>query len=160
MAQTFQFLINASLFPLISRRYWASSSREAFRLSAYLSFGLAALGAAAAAALAPFIDLAIDRWFPQQTGAVGLVEPLLIAAVLRVSDFWSSFLLVIRRETLLLNLQIATLTGVGAIYWIVTLGRDQAPTAQSLAALAVALAAGNFTLCGAAAWLNRETKSR
>jgi O-antigen/teichoic acid export membrane protein len=160
MAQTFQFLINASLFPLISRRYWASSSREAFRLSAYLSFGLAALGAVAAAALAPFIDLAIDRWFPQQTGAVALVEPLLIAAVLRVADFWSSYLLVIRRETLLLNLQIATLTGVGAIYWIVTLGRGQAPTAQSLAGLAVALAAGNFTLCGAAAWLNRETKSR
>jgi O-antigen/teichoic acid export membrane protein len=160
MAQTFQFLINASLFPLISRRYWAASSREAFRLTAALSLGLAGLGAAAAALLAPFIGVAVDRFFPQQTGAVALVEPLLIAAVLRVADFWSSFLLVIRRETLLLNLQIATLIGAGAIYWVATLGRGEIPTAQSLALLAVGLAAGNFVLCGAAAWLNRKTASK
>jgi O-antigen/teichoic acid export membrane protein len=160
MAQTFQFLINASLFPLISRRYWSSSSREAFRLSAYLSLGLAGLGALAAAALAPFVQLAIDHWFPQQSGAVALVEPLLIAAVLRVADFWSSFLLVIRREGLLLYLQIATLAGAGAVYWIATLARGQAPTAQNLAFLAVGLAAGNFVLCGAAAWIHRETPNK
>jgi O-antigen/teichoic acid export membrane protein len=160
MAQTFQFLINASLFPLISRRYWSSSSREAFRLSAYLSLGLAGLGALAAAALAPFVQLAIDHWFPQQIGAVVLVEPLLIAAVLRVADFWSSFLLVIRREGLLLNLQLATLAGAGAIYWVATLARGQAPTAQNLAFLAVGLAAGNFLLCGAAAWIHRETPNK
>jgi O-antigen/teichoic acid export membrane protein len=160
MAQTFQFLINASLFPLISRRYWASSSREAFQLSAVLSLGLAVVGAAAAAALAPFVDMVIDRWFPQQVGAIALVEPLLIAAVLRVADFWSSFLLVIRRETLLLNLQIATLIGASLIYWVATAGRGQTPTAQSLSLLAVGLSAGNFVLCGAAAWLNRETTAR
>jgi O-antigen/teichoic acid export membrane protein len=160
MAQTFQFLINASLFPLISRRYWSSSSREAFRLSAYLSLGLAGLGALAAAALAPFVQLVVDQWFPQQTGAAALVEPLLIAAVFRVADFWSSFLLVIRREGLLLYLQIATLLGAGAIYWIATLARGQAPTAQTLAYLAVGLAAGNFVLCGAAAFLHRETPNK
>jgi O-antigen/teichoic acid export membrane protein len=157
-AQTFQYLINASLFPLIGRRYWETSSRAAFRLSAALSFGLACLGAAAAAAISPFVGLAIARWFPQQAGAVGLVEPLLIAAVLRVADFWSSFLLVIRREGLLLYLQIATLALCSAIYCVATLGRGETPTAESLSYFAVGLSGMNFALTGAAAWLNRDVK--
>jgi O-antigen/teichoic acid export membrane protein len=157
-AQTFQYLINASLFPLIGRRYWETSSRAAFTLSAALSFGLAGLGALVAALLSPFIGLAIARLFPQQTGAAALVEPLLIAAVLRVADFWSSFLLVVRREGLLLYLQIATLLLAGAIYWIATIGRNVTPTAESLSFLALGLSGMNFTLTGAAAWLNRNAR--
>jgi len=154
-AQTLQFLINASLFPLIGRRYWAKSAKDAFRLTAALSLGLAALGAVAAAAIAPFIGLAVDRFFPHQAGSVPLVEPLLVAAVLRVADFWSSFLLVVRREALLLKIQIAALALAGLVFAAVTFASGQAPSAQSLAWLAVGLAAANFALCAAAAWACR-----
>jgi O-antigen/teichoic acid export membrane protein len=154
-AQTFQFLINASLFPLIGRRYWAKSARDAFRLTAALSLGLAGGGALAAAASAPFVGMVVARFFPHQAGAVALIEPLLIAAVLRVADFWSSFLLVVRRETLLLKLQIAVLAVVGLAFAVATLASGRPPTAMSLAWLAVGLAAANFVLCGGAAWAYR-----
>lgn len=154
-AQTFQFLINASLFPLIGRRYWAKSAKDAFRLTAVLSLGLAALGALAAAILAPFVGLIVAQLFPHQAGAVPLIEPLLIAAVLRVADFWSSFLLVVRRETLLLNVQIVALGVAGIAFWAATLASGRAPTAESLSWLAVGLAAANFALCGGAAFLCR-----
>ncbi len=154
-AQTFQFLINASLFPLIGRRYWAKSAQSAFRLTALLSLGLAILGAVVAAILAPFVGLIVARLFPHQAGAVPLIEPLLIAAVLRVADFWSSFLLVVRRETLLLNLQIVTLAVAGLAFWAAMAASGRAPTAESLAWLAVGLAAANFSLSGAAAFVCR-----
>ncbi|HLJ71598.1 MAG TPA: hypothetical protein VKU03_09790 [Roseiarcus sp.] len=154
-AQSFQFLINASLFPLIGRRYWAKSAQDAFRLTAALSLGLAGCGAVAAAMVAPFAGLAVARWFPHQAGAVALIAPLLIAAVLRVADFWSSFLLVVRREALLLKLQIVTLGLAGLVFAAAILASGRPPTAQSLAWLAVGLAAGNFALCGAAAWAHR-----
>jgi O-antigen/teichoic acid export membrane protein len=154
-AQTFQFLINASLFPLIGRRYWEKSAKDAFRLTAALSLGLVALGALAAATLAPFVGLIVARLFPHQAGAVPLIEPLLIAAVLRVADFWSSFLLVVRRETLLLNLQIVALAAAGLAFWVATSASGRPATAESFAWLAVGLAAANFALCGAAAFVCR-----
>lgn len=159
-AQTFQFLINASLFPLIGRRYWAKSAKDAFRLTAWLSLGLAGGGAVAAAIVAPFVGLAVARWFPHQAGAVALIAPLLIAAVLRVADFWSSFLLVVRREALLLKLQIVTLAAAGLVFAAALAASGRPPTAQSLAWLAVGLAAGNFALCGAAAWAYRGAPRR
>jgi len=80
---------------------------------------------------------------------------LMIAAVLRVADFWSSFLLVVRREGLLLKLQIATLALVGLTFSGAILASGHAPTAQWLAWLAIGLAATNFALSGAAAWAYR-----
>jgi hypothetical protein len=75
--------------------------------------------------------------------------------VLRVADFWSSFLLVVRRETLLLNLQIVALAAAGLVFWAATVASGRPPTAESLAWLAVGLAAANFGLCGGAAFLCR-----
>jgi hypothetical protein len=62
---------------------------------------------------------------------------------------------VVRRETLLLNLQIVALVVAGFAFWIATWASGRAPTAESLAWLAVGLAAANFVLCGATAFLCR-----
>ena len=153
--QALQYLIGASVVPLIARRYWAASARGAFRLTAAFSLGFAVIGLVSAVAIYPFIATAIGRWFPQQISATTLVEPLLFAAIFRVADFWSSFLIVVRQEALLLNLQIASLVIAGASYSTFTFARDVLPTAHSLAILAAGLSIMNFMLCGAAAWLNR-----
>jgi hypothetical protein len=77
---------------------------------------------------------------PQYAEARPLWLPLLLAAVFRVSDFWSSLLLVVEREGRLLAAQSAAVAAacLGYLVWLVVGGGGATPL--SLAWLAVAAA--------------------
>lgn len=152
VAQSTQVIVASALYPLLARRFAEAGVKTAFGLSARASLGLLAAAGAAAAPVWWMLDAAIARWFEDYSQARSLLAPFLLVAALRVSDFWSSFLLVVGRETRLLVLQLAAAAVALPVWW----GLVAATGAQDLgrvALLAVVLGCAGYVACAAAAWL-------
>lgn len=109
VAQSAQAVINASVYPLLARRFAQSGCGAAFRVCVRLSTSVLAAGIAALVPLYFMLDYGIDRWFPRYSDAQTLLPIFLAIAVLRASDFWSSFLLIAGRETQLLRVHLCAL---------------------------------------------------
>ena len=155
-AQTVQGLLNSGLLPLLSRRRAQSLEGSAYRLTALLSSALLVVGLLAIVPLALVLTALVDRWMPHYGAAQPLWVPLLLAAVFRASDFWSSLLLVVEREGLLLAVQTTAIVVAGGIY-LVWLGfASRSPTPVSLAWLAVAAGVLSHIASAAAVALSRS----
>lgn len=150
-AQSVHGLLNSSLLPLLSRRRALALDASAYRLTALISAALLAGGLSVVLPTAWALAWAVEHWMPQYAAARPLWVPMLLAAVLRVSDFWSSLLLAVEREGLLLAVQaLAVLAaGVGYLAWL-AIGAE-APTPVSLAWFAVATAFLSYGSSAAAA---------
>lgn len=139
-AQSVQGLLNSGLLPLLSRRRAISLEASAYRLTALVSTALLVGGLLAVVPTAWMLAWTVEHWMPQYAEARPLWLPLLLAAVFRVSDFWSSLLLVVEREGRLLAAQSAAVAAacLGYLVWLVVGGGGATPL--SLAWLAVAAA--------------------
>ena len=116
-AQSLQFLLNAGIFPLLARHGLEAPAWRALRLAAQVSLAILAIGIIAAVIawfLAPPI---IAAWLPKYSAALPLLGPLIAAAVFRISDFWSSFLIAAKFEWVLLKVQTVVL-GLVLLGWI------------------------------------------
>lgn len=140
-AQSVQGLLNSGLLPLLSRRRAVALEASAYRLTALISAALLVGGLSAVVPTASMLAWTVEHWLPQYAEARPLWLPLLLAAVFRVSDFWSSLLLVVEREGGLLAAQSAAVATacLGYLAWL-AVGAG-GPTPVSLAWLAVAAAA-------------------
>lgn len=116
MAQSVQAVINASMYPVLARRFASEGTRGAFRACKALSLFMLILGGICAIPSWYVLDFGIRRWFPTYSSVIGLLPIFLAVAVLRVSDFWSSYLLIIGREAVLLVFNIAAVA-VGLVVW-------------------------------------------
>jgi O-antigen/teichoic acid export membrane protein len=116
LAQSVQAIINTSIYPMMCRRFAGGEPRRAFRVCVATS--LFVLIAGTVGALPAFIVLkyCVYNWFPKYAGAVVIVPLFLAVAVLRVSDFWSSFLLATGREGILLLANTAAVIA-GVLLW-------------------------------------------
>jgi O-antigen/teichoic acid export membrane protein len=142
-AQAAQAVINASLYPLLARTFAAQGRRGAFRICCRSSLGLLAAGIVCAIPAWFLFEWAIARWFQDYATAVAIVPIFVAVALLRVSDFWSSYLLIIGEERRLLVLNCAAAlagTGVWLVMmrpWSVSVGiRDVALLPVCLATIA------------------------
>lgn len=140
IAQSLQTLLNASVYPLIARRYAAHGAVQAFALSRLCAVGVVAAGTLLSVPVWFGAGFAVRHGFPQYADALALLPPLLAVAVLRVSDFWTGFLLVAGHESWLLRLNLAAL-GVGTGLWLVAVqpGSDAAPSLGEIVWLPVLL---------------------
>lgn len=139
-AQSGQALLNAGVLPLISRRRAEALEASAFRLTTLISLTLFVGGLALVGPLVWATALSISHFLPQFGDAVPLLVPMMLAAVARLSDFWSSLLIVLEREALMLAGQSAALIIAAAGYAAWLLFNHAAPNAVSLAWLAFAAA--------------------
>lgn len=139
-AQSVQGLLNSGLLPLLARRRADSLEASAYRLTVLVSTALLVGGISAVLPTAWMLTWIVEHWMPQYAEVGSLWLPLLLAAVFRVSDFWSSLLLVVEREGRLLAAQSAAVgaTCLGYLAWLVF--GTGGPTPVSLAWLAVAAA--------------------
>ncbi len=145
MAQTIQSMINASIYPMLSRRYATSGLRVAFRLSAGISIATLAGAILLGAPCLLIFSQIIDRWFPDYQAATGLLVIFFGIAVLRVSDFWSSFLMISGHEMRLLALDCLVLSAGMAVWWLLTSNhRTEPPELATYGMLAALLAAGHY----------------
>jgi O-antigen/teichoic acid export membrane protein len=108
LAQSVQAVINASLYPMLARRFARGGRVEAFRACVLASVGMLILGAVCAAPLWLALGLGIVRWFPMYQDTMYLLPWFLFVAVIRVSDLWSSYLLIVGREAPLLAINVAS----------------------------------------------------
>jgi O-antigen/teichoic acid export membrane protein len=140
-AQSAQAVINAAVYPMLARRMGRSGQAAARRFCATLSISVFVAGAAAIFPAWIIVEGLTVRWFPQYSDTGALVAIFLCVAVFRVSDFWSSYLIIVGRERAVLFWNVA-LTMVVALLWAGWLWGRGFPPIQSLdiAILAAALA--------------------
>ncbi|MBT2300805.1 hypothetical protein J7E70_10040 [Variovorax paradoxus] len=106
VAQSAQAIINASVYPLLARRFAQYGRGATFGVCMRVSVSVMAAGAAALVPLYLMLDYGIHRWYPRYGDAQALIPIFLGIAVLRVSDFWSSFLLISGLEARLLKINL------------------------------------------------------
>jgi hypothetical protein len=103
--------------------------------------------------LALALDAVVTRWFAEYRAAMPLLPWLLAAAVLRVADFWTSYLMVVGLEARLLRLMLFSgLASVVAWLAFVRPWDGSALALADVAALALLLAASSFAAAALASW--------
>jgi O-antigen/teichoic acid export membrane protein len=142
VASAVQMAASASLFPLLATRFAASGHREAFRLATRYSLTLAIACMAASPLIAIGWNLVVERGFPRFEDSTEITPILIAVCVLRIADYWSNFLIVVGAERRLL-LATSCSTGLVSTGWLMVLGHG-APTTESIAWLALALAGSSF----------------
>jgi O-antigen/teichoic acid export membrane protein len=151
-AQSVQALLNSGLLPLLARQRALGRARHAFEVTRAMSILLLTAGLVLFAPAIWSAQWVVERWMPQYQHASPLLAPLLLAAVFRVSDFWSSFLVVIDRERALLTGQVGAVVLAGAAYAGWLYASPAGPSPRSLAWLAVATALASHLASAAAAY--------
>lgn len=161
VAQSAQSLINASIYPLIARRFAAHGCDVAFDVCVRGSAVIVLAGAILALPFGYLYELGVRRWYPQYSDTIALLPLFLAIAVLRVSDFWSSFLLIAGFEGRLLKLHIAAAT-LSTITWLALVQPWKAGslTLGQVAWLATVLTASAYAMAAIAAWLARREMKR
>lgn len=158
IALSIQALLNASIFPLLSRKHIEGShGGGALRITLIMSTGLLLLSLIAALIADKTADWLIPIWYPQYVDALPLLLPLLLAAALRISDFWSSYLVVVHRQNTLLKIQIILISLPCLFYLLGGAEHSWPQTSYDFALLALFLSVGNF-IANAFACLQRKNK--
>jgi len=155
LAQALQALINASVYPLLVRRYAVFGKAVTFRLCLRASSVAFLLGMLASIPLIALARWVIAHWYPQYTEAIVLVPLLMFAGVLRISDFWSSFLAISGYEMRMLLVNLASVACAIGVWLPWRMG--QAPASPvDFALLAVLLSAFGSAFAATAAWQVRR----
>lgn len=152
LASAVQSLINASVFPLLARRYGNYGKINAFRSAMALSFTLLA-----ASILLIWPAYAVAKWivpayYAQYVDGLPAIPFMAAAASFRVSDFASSFLIIAGYEKRALMCTVISM-GAASFIWLTalaTMGESMSITAA--ATLTVLLAALTFISTTGAAW--------
>jgi O-antigen/teichoic acid export membrane protein len=116
-AQSVQLVVSSSVFPLLARRYGTLGVGAAYRLCASVSWALLLGGALLGLPAWALLDMGINRWFAEYRAAIELLPLFIAVAVLRVSDYWSSFLMIVGFENRLLALNVLGAAGA-ALAWL------------------------------------------
>lgn len=118
IAQSLQAVINAAAYPWIARKFAQSGRSVAFRITAIVSVALLVVAAILCWPTMYLMKLGIEFWFPEYSEASSIVGILLFVAILRLTDFWSSYLVILGKEKLLLLLNSVVGVVVGAAWML------------------------------------------
>jgi O-antigen/teichoic acid export membrane protein len=155
VAQSMQALMNASLYPLLARTHGSRGRREAFAICLKSSTAMLVIGCVAALPSWWLLDWAVGRWFAPYQAAAGLFPLFLVIAVLRVSDFWTSYLLVVGKERQLLALNVAAAMASLVLWSVLVRPWGAVLQMQQIALLGVAFAVLGYGVVVGMAWRER-----
>jgi O-antigen/teichoic acid export membrane protein len=150
VAQSAQAVINAAMFTNLAKTYATDGLQAARQRAARLSGGAFLIGTALAIPVYLLFNLFIDMVFPKYTGAKPLIVWFLALAVFRVSNFWTSFLVIAQRERQLMALHLFTLIACFSAWGIYDLGSIHIDAPTNIAALGLTIGALNYLLCAIA----------
>lgn len=157
VAQSVQAIVNTSVFPFLARHFAKNGSRACFGVSARISLVVLIVAAVLAWPVLLIIDASIVQLYPDYKEAMSLLYFFVWIAVLRVSDFWSSYLIVAGRENRLLLVNLFVVLLVSTIWFIVFepwLPGNLQPV--NLAALVVMLTVTNYVAVFVTAFISRR----
>ena len=157
IAQSIQVVINASVYPLLARRFAEHGREVAFRLCLRVSASILVAGSIAAVPLCLMLGYGVRRWFPQYSEVQALFPLFLATGVLRAADFWSSFLLIAGLELRLLMLNLCAMA-FGLMVWTLLMRPWAAGviTLQDVGWLAAFLSLSAFLAAAGASWSLRR----
>jgi len=145
IALSAQGLVNASVYPLLARLYAREGQAACYALCAKLSWG--ALAGALLLALPAYwvLDAGLRRFYPAYDVALTLLPAFLLVAAFRVSDFWSSFMMITGSQDKLLKVSLLSGAAAAALWAIVAQPwASSGGTPMQFAMLAVLLAVGGY----------------
>lgn len=156
IAQAAQVIVNASVFPLVARRFAEQGRPAAFRVCWLASGGVLAAGVVAGVGCLVLLPLVVSRWYPQYVDSLVLLPWFLAVAILRASDFWSSFMLICGLESSLLRINLVGTALVLAGWALLVRPWGRSPLAmEHVAGLALALTVLLFVAIAGASWRAR-----
>jgi len=157
IAQSAQAVINASVYPLLARRFAAFGRDVAYLVCVRVSVAAFVVSMILALPAYYLLEHAIGHWYPQYADAASLLPVFLAIAAFRMSDFWSSFLLIVGQEARLLRANLAaTLAAVALWSLLVRPWRDAPVSSYEVAELAVLLTLVAYAAVATAAWRGRR----
>lgn len=153
VAQSIQAVINASVYPMLARQFATTGPTASFRIAAGASMGLLLACAITFWPAYWLINAVVMRWFPAYAESIGIFGLFMWVAALRLSDFWSSHLLIVGHERRLLLVNFTT----GVIVFIVwsyffASGVNGSVEMNELAWLAMTLALTSYLAAAVTAW--------
>ena len=153
VAQSAQLLVNASVFPLLARRYGRFGLGPTYRACARVSWALLACGAVLGLPSWLLLEAGVGRWYPDYRAAAELIPLFLFVAVVRVSDYWSSFMIIAGFEARLLIANLSASVAAGLI-WVLWVRASTEPdlSLSEIGLLAALLTAINYLVTLAASW--------
>ncbi len=144
--QSAQALVNVAVFPAMARRFAQAGRGAALALCVRASLTVLAAGAIVGPLLGVALVAGIHRAYPQYEDAVALVPLFIVIAVLRVSDFWSSFLVVTGAEARLLRVNLLVAAAAAAAWGLLVAGGAGAhrPALEQVALLPALMTAAGY----------------
>lgn len=151
-SQSIQSIINSSVFPSLARRYAAHGRSSSFRLAARASVLFLTASAILAWPGYYVISFLISIWFTEYSPSLQLIPIFIAVAIVRLSDFWSSHLIIIGQERWLLFINVSV--GIGVLVTWLSMNQLELIEGKALLKLswlALALTVSNyfFVLCAA-----------
>jgi O-antigen/teichoic acid export membrane protein len=153
IAQSLQLVVNASVYPLIARRFASDGASTAFNISLKMSMSSLLVGSVLAGPLWWLADYCVRRWLSAYAPASELIAMFVAVAVLRVSDFWTSFMMIVGLEERLLALNIGVAL-CAALLWLTWVRPWQVAslTPWNVGLMAALLTFGGYSATAVAAW--------
>lgn len=156
-AQSVQLMINTSIYPLLARRYAEYGQIGAYRVCILATAGALTLSAIFYFPIEILLNYLINFWYPQYSDALVLLPLFLVVALFRVSDFWTSFLLICRHEARLLKVNIIVASLGGCVWLIIVQPWSADPlTLIDVGLLPALLATVGFVAVASTAWKVRK----
>jgi hypothetical protein len=153
IAGSAQLILNSSVFPQLARTLAVSGRRTTFLLCSKYCCALGGIGIISA----PLVWLgwvkAVRHWYPAYESSNTLAIIFIIPGILRCSDFWGSYLIIVGSE---LKLKFATIIALSISFtvWYILFIKTQEhlPTMTSIAWLACIIAVCTYVANTAFAW--------
>jgi O-antigen/teichoic acid export membrane protein len=139
-----QVIVNSAAFPWLARRAASRGQSSALASSAVLSILVLACAAIVAVPGTVAARALVPRHWPAFVASIDLIPVFALCAVLRLGDFWSSYLLVAGHERLLLRVTLVATIGSSLAWWL-AFGRYWQPlTAHRMAMLPLFLTLATY----------------
>lgn len=116
-AQSAQSIINSSVYPALSRRYAVGGRSSSFTLAAKASILLLGIGIIFALPAFYVLKILTLNWFSEYSESLRLIPIFLAVALVRLTDFWSSHLLIIGKERYLLLINVTAAVTVMFVWF-------------------------------------------
>ena len=120
MGQSVQAVVNTSIYPLMTRCYARTNLINVFQLCLKISCCSLMFSMLLAIPSWWLLNEGIQHWFPKYNDGLELLSFMIFVAAVRISDFWTSFMIITGLENRLLFINIVAVVSSIClwVYWM------------------------------------------
>lgn len=152
IAQSIQLIINSSVYPMLSQKYASHGKANCFSFVVKLSLSFLVCGIILSGTFFYVSDLFLNDLFPKYSRSLALFPIFLIVVSFRISDFWSSFLIVTGQEMKALLSLITTTVSVVCLWLLFLYNEKDGFSLISIAVLALLITLTSYIVMAILAW--------